>query len=134
MIVCGKLFASWCHYCKDLQQPWLDTMAAIGKQYEYMSKEVALGDVQDEKLHGPILQKLSQKMGARQIIKVDGGYPTIFKVDTFGNVVYHKGARTTEALYQFFTGRPLRRHLRRNTVVQRRRTTRRWGGRTKRRR
>jgi hypothetical protein len=127
-IVCGKLYATWCHYCKELKGPWKQVIQLLqrDKSVVCVSKEVALGDVQDDQKQQEILKMLTKKLNAKQEIAVKGGYPTIFKLDPFHNVVYYEnGPRTVEGLYQFFTGKPLqpRLHLVRNTGTQRRQTT-----------
>jgi hypothetical protein len=114
-IICGKLYASWCHYCKDLQQPWQQLLDILSKDMVCVNKEVALGD-KDESQHDAILSILTKQLGARQKIQVQNGYPTIFKLDNYKNVVYHKGARTLEELHKFFTGK----HLGRNPGYKKR--------------
>lgn len=109
-IVCGKLYASWCHYCKELKGPWKRVLQLLqrDKSLVCVSKEVALGDVQDEQKQKDLLKSLTQELQAKQDIEVKGGYPTIFKLDPFNNVVYYEeGPRTVEGLYQFFTGKSL---------------------------
>lgn len=123
-IVCGKLYASWCHFCKDLEEPWKQLLSGLSKDPNHVvciNKEVALGD-EDESRHDEILNTLTKQLGARQKIKVNGGYPTIFKLDNFNNVVYHEGARTLEALRKFFSpwtgqvkGPRSKKHLGQNT-------------------
>jgi hypothetical protein len=64
------------------------------------------------------LERLTKELNANQKIQVQGGYPTLLKVDSFGNVVYYEGDRTVDAMYSFFTGRsqrapaPRRQHTR----------------------
>lgn len=123
-IVCGKLYASWCHYCKELKGPWKQVIEMLqrDKSLVCVSKEVALGDVQDEQKQQEILKSLTQQLNAKQDIAVKGGYPTIFKLDPFYNVVYYEGPRTVEALYEFFSGKSAQ-HPGDNTVSKRRRKT-----------
>ena len=139
-IVCGKLIASWCHFCKDLQGPWKKVIQMLqrDKSLVCVSKEVALGDVQDEQKQQNMLKSLTTELNAKQDIVVKGGYPTIFKLDPFNNVVYYEdGPRTVEGLYQFFTGKSLAQrrsvHTLRNTGSKRRAVTKRpWPRRSRR--
>jgi len=125
-IVCGKLYASWCHYCKELKGPWKQVIQMLqrDKSMVCVNKEVALGDIQDEEKQQDMLKSLTTTLNAKQDIAVKGGYPTIFKLDPFHNVVYYEeGPRTVEGLYQFFTGQSLppsrSLHLSRNTRSKR---------------
>jgi hypothetical protein len=131
-IVCGKLYASWCHFCKDLEEPWKQLLTGLSKDPNHVvciNKEVALGD-EDESKHDAILTTLTKQLGARQKIQVKGGYPTIFKLDNFNNVVYHEGARTLEELTKFFAplasqfnGLRSKKHLVQNTGSNRKKQT-----------
>lgn len=124
-IVCGKLYASLCHYCKELKGPWKQVIQMLqrDKSLVCVSKEIALGDVQDEQKQQDMLKSLTTQLNAKQDIVVKGGYPTIFKLDPFNNVVYYEeGPRTVEGLYHFFTGNSLTQNLHpsRNTGSKRR--------------
>lgn len=122
-IVCGKLFASWCHFCKELKGPWKKVIAMMqrDKSMVCVSKEMALGDEKDEQKQQDMLTSLTQELQAKQNIAVQGGYPTIFKLDPFNNVVYFEGPRTVEGLYQFFTGKSLPHSLTHSSSARKRR-------------
>ena len=119
-IVCGKLYASWCHYCKDLQGPWAELLSHLNRDSTLVCtvKDIPLGDENDETKRQNMLDTLKKQLNANQNINVQGGYPTIFKLDDHQNVVYYDGNRTVDGMYQFFTGRPLKRHPRRNIGVK----------------
>jgi hypothetical protein len=123
-IVCGKLFASWCHFCKELKGPWKKVIAMMqrDKSMICISKEMALGDEKDEQKQQDMLLSLTQELQAKQNIAVQGGYPTIFKLDPFNNVVYFEGPRTVQGLYQFFTGKSLPHTVPHSSSVRKRRT------------
>jgi|Laugresbdmm110sn_2_1035109.scaffolds.fasta_scaffold06359_2 thiol-disulfide isomerase/thioredoxin len=105
-VVCGKLFASWCHFCKELKQPWAKMLKQLKKHKVCVVKEVPVGDVQDEKKRNVILKALTDELHAKQPIAPQGGYPTIFKLDDVHNVVYFNGDRTADAMLEFFLGKP----------------------------
>lgn len=116
-IVCGKLYASWCHFCKDLKEPWEKLILILNKEMPMacIVKDIPIGDEEDEQKRNSMLENLTAQINANQKINVQNGYPTIFKLDDHNNVVYHDGERTVENMYQFFTGRPLN-HLRQNLI------------------
>lgn len=109
-IVCGKLYASWCHFCKDLKEPWNQLISILNKEMPMVCivKDIAIGDEEDEQKRNSMLENLTSQLKANQKINVQKGYPTIFKLDDNNNVVYHEGNRTVDDMYQFFTGRPLK--------------------------
>jgi hypothetical protein len=120
-VVCGKLYASWCHYCKELKKPWAKMLKELKKHKVCVVKEVPLGDVQDEMKRNAILKALTDELHAKQPIAAQGGYPTIFKLDELKNVIYFDGDRTAEAMLDFFMGKP---QFQQQGKVQRRRTRR----------
>ena len=93
-----------------MKTPWDKLILILNKEMPMacIVKDIPLGDEEDEQKRNTILETLTAELKSNQKIDVQNGYPTIFKLDNFNNVVYHEGDRTLEDMYQFFTGRPLK--------------------------
>ena len=88
--VIGKLFATWCGHCQSLEEPWNKMKTIVGGKVEY--KEIESEDLESG------LKTLNAKH--KPDVKMQGGYPTLFKIKGT-NVSYYNGERTTDELVKW---------------------------------
>ncbi len=106
-LVVGKLYADWCGHCQTLAPEW-DTMKTSiknkikkgGNKFKKVDIVEIEESVQDSKLPALNSKYLD---GSKDKVEVQGGYPTIFKIDG-GRVHYYGGERTAEKMEQWAIG------------------------------
>ena len=130
-----KLYANWCGHCKSMQPAWNDLSS--GKDDDDL-KDVNFLEIEADAINALNTSKDNKTGAYKHLLKVDGGYPTIFLVDLNTNkrAEYKSNARTKVDMKNFIKsekgkksggGRKRRRTTtkRRRTTKKRRRTTRR---------
>ena len=83
--VIGKLYATWCGHCVELEPVWKKMKKLRGVEFV----EIEYENIQQG------LEKLNARF--KTDVKVNDGYPTIFKIE-HGKVEYYNGARTLSEL------------------------------------
>jgi thiol-disulfide isomerase/thioredoxin len=95
-MVVGRIHATWCGHCKDLIPEWAKMKKQLGpKKYKFVSIE--------HSNEGPHLERLNKYLGIvedEKKVKLNGGYPTIFKALN-GQVEYYEGPRTADKLAEW---------------------------------
>jgi thiol-disulfide isomerase/thioredoxin len=96
-MVVGRIHANWCGHCKDLIPEWakMKKLFAGPKKYKFVSIE--------QSNEGPHLERLNKYLGIvedEKKVKLNGGYPTIFKALN-GRVEYYEGPRTADKLAEW---------------------------------
>jgi thiol-disulfide isomerase/thioredoxin len=83
--VVGKLYATWCGHCVELEPVWKKMKKLRGIEFvEIEYDNITQG-----------LEKLNARF--KTDVKVNDGYPTIFKIER-GKVEYYNGERTLPEL------------------------------------
>jgi thiol-disulfide isomerase/thioredoxin len=117
--VVGKLYMIGCGHCDALIEPWDQMKKKIG------GKVMVVEDIESNQTKE--LEKLNKQHGSS--VSVQGGYPTIFKIQNGGKVEYYNGERTTEKLASWALQGSV--HRKKKTVHRKNRTV---GGKSRRRR
>ena len=86
--VVGKLYMDQCGHCVALEEPWAQMKKKVG------GKVMVADDI--ESAETGKLDELNQKHGSE--VAVQGGYPTIYKINKGGKVDYYNGERTAAKL------------------------------------
>jgi hypothetical protein len=86
--VVGKLYMIGCGHCDALIEPWNQMKKKIG------GKVMVVEDIESNQTKK--LEELNKQHGSG--VSVQGGYPTIFKIQNGGKVEYYNGERTAEKL------------------------------------
>lgn len=106
-LIIGKIYADWCGHCIALVPEWKKMKQMIyHKRIENANvifKE--LGDTKENKKKGIKLDSLIAKFNTenrkgQEPIKIDGGFPTIFKIYN-GKLEYYKGARDAKSIFEW---------------------------------
>jgi thiol-disulfide isomerase/thioredoxin len=106
-LIIGKIFADWCGHCVALVPEWKKMKQMIyHKRIENANvifKE--LGDTKENKKKGIKVDSLIAKFNTenrkgQEPIKIDGGFPTIFKIYN-GKLEYYKGARDAKSIFEW---------------------------------
>ena len=93
--VIGKLYAKWCGYCTSLEPIWDKMRDSIEQQFpnKYTFSEI---EQATEKIELPKLNKRHKTN-----VKVQGGYPTLFKING-GKLEYYNGKREFNDMMSWF--------------------------------
>jgi hypothetical protein len=97
-MVVGRIHALWCGHCKNLEPEWAKMKKLLvggAKKYKFVSIE--------QTNEGPHLERLNKHLGIveeEKKVKLNGGYPTIFKAID-GRVEYYEGPRTADKLAEW---------------------------------
>ena len=83
--VIGKLYATWCGHCVELEPVWKKMKKLRGVEFVEIEYENIIQG----------LEKLNARFKTN--VKVNDGYPTIFKIER-GQVEYYNGKRTLPEL------------------------------------
>jgi hypothetical protein len=86
--VVGKLYMIGCGHCDALNEPWNQMKKKVNK------KVIIAGDIEAAQTNE--LHKLNKQHGANVVVQ--GGYPTIYKINKGGKVEYYNGERTAAKL------------------------------------
>jgi hypothetical protein len=86
--VVGKLYMIGCGHCDALEEPWNQMKNKVG------GKVMVAGDIEAAQTNE--LNELNKQHGAN--VAVQGGYPTIYKINKGGKVEYYNGERTAAKL------------------------------------
>jgi len=95
-MIVGRIHAKWCGHCKSLEPEWATMKRQFGKgKYRFVSIEQT-----NEESH---LDRLNKHLGIvddDKKIKLQGGYPTIFKAQN-GQVEYYNGPRMAKDIAEW---------------------------------
>jgi thiol-disulfide isomerase/thioredoxin len=106
-LIIGKIYADWCGHCVALVPEWKKMKQMIyHKRIENANvifKE--LGDTKENKKKGIKVDSLITKFNTenrkgQEPVKIDGGFPTIFKIYN-GKLEYYKGARDAKSIFEW---------------------------------
>jgi thiol-disulfide isomerase/thioredoxin len=106
-LIIGKIYADWCGHCIALVPEWKKMKQMIHhKRFDdtnVIFKD--MGDTKENKKRGIMVDSLIEKFNKQnranqEPIKVDGGFPTIFKIYN-GKLEYYKGARDAKSMFQW---------------------------------
>ena len=114
MTLVGKLYMIGCGHCDALEEPWNQMKNKLG------GKVMVAGDI--EAAQTKELDELNKQHGANVVVQ--GGYPTIYKINKGGKVEYYNGERTAAKLVSWAL------HRKNKTVHRKKKTV---GGRSRRR-
>ena len=96
VIVVGKIYAEWCHFCKELAPHWKHMKTVVShKKYKFIQIEQSEMDVEIPKVNHTYLAHSNKKL------ELQGGFPTIFKI-VGGQLSYYNG--TPEGVLEWATG------------------------------
>lgn len=87
-MIVGRIHAKWCGHCKNLEPEWAKMKKQIGKD---KVRFVSIEQTHEE----PHLARLNKHLGIvddDKKVKLQGGYPTIFKAHN-DQVEYYNGPR-----------------------------------------
>lgn len=90
-IIVGKLFAKWCVHCKNLESIWKNMKEELKDKIESKELKIVEFEETDDK------EKL-EDFKKEYPVDIQGGYPTIFKINKEGNITYYSGDRDLESL------------------------------------
>jgi thiol-disulfide isomerase/thioredoxin len=96
-LVVGKIYAPWCGHCQALESEWKKMEKKVGGNVEVVN--ISSEENQDD--HIEEVNKNYIKSGEK--LKLQGGYPTIFKIKN-GVVEYYNGNRTSSDLINWVSG------------------------------
>ena len=95
-MIVGRIHAKWCGHCKSLEPEWATMKKQFGKgKYRFVSIEQT-----NEESH---LDRLNKHLGIvddDKKVKLQGGYPTIFKAQN-GQVEYYNGPRMAKDIAEW---------------------------------
>jgi thiol-disulfide isomerase/thioredoxin len=124
-----KLYATWCGHCKSMQPEW----KALSEDKSLKDK-INFLEIEADAINALNTSKDSKTGAYKHLLKVDGGYPTIFLVDLSSNKRsdYANNARTAVDMKNFImskksTGgggmkrRTMKRMKRKRTTMKRKR-------------
>jgi thiol-disulfide isomerase/thioredoxin len=97
-MIVGRIHAKWCGHCKNLEPEWAKLKKQIGKG---KPRFVSIEQTNEE----PHLDRLNKFLGIvddDKKVKLQGGYPTIFKVHN-GKVEYYNGPRMAKDISEWVT-------------------------------
>ena len=97
-IIVGKLYAEWCMHCKNLEPIWKNLKEDLKDKIE--NKELEIVEFEETKDQ----TKLEEFKLKHPHVEIQGGYPTLFKIDKEGNITYYSGERELEALKNWAIG------------------------------
>ncbi len=98
--IVGKLYATWCGHCKTLEPEWKKMKRTVKKM---MKGGVEFVEIESENMDNG-LAKLNNKF--RTNVKLQGGYPTLFKIDMDRKKVeYYNGNREANEMTKWSTKR-----------------------------
>lgn len=114
-MVVGKIYADWCGHCKSLNGEWkkLKKMIKLGRGRDLKNSVfefVELGDTPKNQEKGITVDYLLENFNANrfpngdQMLALDGGYPTIFKICN-NKLEYYSGNRTANEMFSWFTSK-----------------------------
>ena len=114
-VVVGKIYADWCGHCKSLNGEWkkLKKMIKLGRGRDLKNSTfefVELGDTPKNQEKGITVDYLLENFNAKhfpngdQMLALDGGYPTVFKVCN-NKLEYYSGNRTAKEMFSWFTSK-----------------------------
>ena len=107
--IAGKLYANWCGHCNALETPWKEMKKRVGGSVDVVGFEA---DTDKKEL---------AEFQKKHPVEVQGGYPTLFRIEKGGKIEYYNGGRDTESLVNWALGKHkkisggTRRKTRRNT-------------------
>ena len=90
-IIIGKLYAEWCMHCKNLEPIWKNLKEDLKDKIE--NKELEIVEFEETKD-----QIKLEEFKKKYPVEIQGGYPTLFKIDKEGNITYYSGERELESL------------------------------------
>ena len=98
-IVAGKIFAAWCGHCKSLAPEWNKMKKNI--QEKNKDGDVLFAEI-EESQEGHKIPEINEKHVKKgKPLAVQGGYPTLFKIEN-EQVHYYGGARNAEEMETWF--------------------------------
>ena len=98
--VIGKLYATWCGHCKTLEPEWDKMKTSITKYYKNGGVEIV--EIESENMEQG-LADLNKRLNTD--IELQGGYPTLFKVEPgTQNVEYYGGQRVANQMTRWYKG------------------------------
>ena len=97
--VIGKLYATWCGHCKTLEPEWKKMKTSVTKIYKNGVEFVEIESENMEQGLADLKKRLNINIG------LQGGYPTLFKVEPGAKKVeYYGGQREAGAMSQWCKG------------------------------
>jgi thiol-disulfide isomerase/thioredoxin len=88
--IIGKLFATWCGHCQQMEPEWKKMKDNVIKYSK--NDEIEFVEIESKNMKQG-LANLNKTF--RTNIKLQGGYPTLFKIETGKNrAEYYNGGRT----------------------------------------
>jgi len=106
-LIIGEIYADWCGHCIALVPEWKKMKQMVyQKRFENTNvifKEI--GDTKENKKRGFKVDSLIAKFNkdnraGQEPVKIDGGFPTIFKIYN-GKLEYYKGARDAKSIFEW---------------------------------
>ena len=99
-IVIGLIHAEWCGHCKRLMPKWkmMKTQINNNLQDQFIFSEIEAANETSE-INNIIKTYLPN---SKKIITVQGGYPTMFKIEN-GNLDYYKKGHDIQDMTNWFT-------------------------------
>lgn len=106
-LIIGKIYADWCGHCIALVPEWKKMKQMVyEKRFENTNvifKEI--GDTKENKKRGIKMDSLIAKLNkdnraGQEPVKIDGGFPTIFKIYN-GKLEYYKGSRDAKSIFEW---------------------------------
>lgn len=98
--VIGKLYATWCGHCQTLEPEWEKMKASVTKYYKNGGVEFV--EIESENMEQG-LADLNKRLNTN--IKLQGGYPTLFKVEPDAKKVeYYGGQREAQEITKWCKG------------------------------
>ena len=106
-LVIGKIFASWCHHCRELKSEWKKIKNIMKYEMGRSIKNqniniVEIGDTDKNKKMGKTVDSMIAEFNKTYLtnLAVNGGYPTIFKFCN-GKLEYFHGLRTSHEIWKW---------------------------------
>jgi len=106
-LIIGKIYADWCGHCVALMSEWKKLKETMKHKRiddtNVIFKEI--GDTKENKKKGLAVDALIENFNKKnrvnlEPIKIDGGFPTIFKIYN-GKLEYYKGERNAESILKW---------------------------------
>ena len=97
-IVIGKIYANWCKHCINLNGEWEIMKQNIQNNYpdKYIFSEIEQANQNTE------IAEINKKfVYTKNKVNIQGGYPTIFKIQN-GKVEYYNGAHLADNMESWF--------------------------------
>ena len=95
-MIVGRIHAKWCGHCKSLEPEWAKMKKQFGKG---KARFVSIEQTHEE----PHLDRLNKHLGIvddDKKVKLQGGYPTIFKAHN-DKVEYYNGPRMAKEIAEW---------------------------------